>query len=68
MEKEEPTHIEVVEAIDTHLITPLFTTTLLDIIKNTSSSSSTLSSSDKKLQNHFYLAIHQIETIRYLIP
>lgn len=68
MEKEESTYIEVLEAIGTHLITPLFTTTLLDIIKNTSSSSSTLSSSDKELQNYFYSAIHQIETIRYLIP
>ena len=39
MEEEEPTRTKVLEVIGTHLITPLFTTTFLYIIKNTSSMS-----------------------------
>ena len=68
MEEEELTRTKMLEAIGTHLITLLFSTTLLNIIKNISSSSSTSLSSDKKLQNYFCLAIHQIETTHYLIP
>lgn len=31
MEKKEPIYTEILETISTHLITPLFTTTLLNI-------------------------------------
>ena len=68
MEEEEPTRIEVLEAIGIHLITPLFTETLLDIIKNRSSSSSTSSSSNEELQAYLFSAINTIQTTRYLIP
>ena len=68
MEEEDPTRTEILEAIGIHLITPLFTETLLDIIKNTSSSSSTSSSSDGELQAYLLSAIQIIETTRYLIP
>lgn len=65
-EEEEPTRTDV--AIGIHLITPLFTETLLDIIKNTSSSSSTSSSSDEELQAYLFSTIHTIGTTRYFIP
>lgn len=57
MEEEDPIYTKILEAIDIHLIILLFTETLLDIIKNTSSSSSTSSSFDGKLQAYFLSAI-----------
>lgn len=49
------------------LLPLLFTETLLDIIKNTSSFFSTLSSSNGELQAYLLSAIQIIETTRYLI-
>ncbi len=49
MEGEEPTCTELLEVLGTHLLAPLFTESLLDIIKNTSSSSSLSSSSNEEL-------------------
>lgn len=68
MEEKDPRRTEILETIDIHLITSLFTETLLDIIKNTYSSSTTSSSFDEKLQTYFLSAIHKVETTRYLIP
>ncbi len=68
MEEEEPTRIEVLGAIGTYLINPLFTESLLDIIKNTSSSSSLPSSSDEELQTYLLSALHCIKITGYLYP
>ena len=68
MEEEEQTRTEVLGAIGTYLITPFFTESLLDIIKNTSSSSSSPSSSDEELQTYLLSALHHIKTTRYLYP
>lgn len=68
MEAELPTRTEILEVIGIQLITPLFTETLLHIVKNTSSSSSTTSSSDEELQAYLYSAIQTIQNTRYLIP
>ena len=57
MEEEDPIHTEILEAIGIYLITPLFTETLLDIIKNISSSSSTSILSNRELQAYFLSAI-----------
>ena len=65
MEEEELSCTEGIEAIGTYLITPLFTESLLDIIKNTSSSSSS-SSSNGELQTYLLSALHHIKTTRYL--
>lgn len=68
MEEEDPTHTEMLEAIGIHFITPLFTETLLDIIKNITSSFFTSSLFNEELQTYLLLAIHKVETTRYLIP
>ena len=68
MEEEDPICTEILEAIGIHLISPLFTEILLDIIKNTSSSSSTLISFDGELQAYLLSAIQIIGTTHYLIP
>lgn len=68
MEEEYSTRTEILEAIGIHLITSLFTETLLDIIKNTCSSSSTSSSSDKELQTYLYSTIQTVQNTPYLIP
>ena len=68
MEEEELTCAEVLEVIGTYLIISLFTESLLDIIKNTSSSNFSLFSSDKELQIYFLSALHHIKTIRYFYP
>lgn len=49
MDKEEFIHTKVLKDISTYLIIPLFTITLLDIIKNISSNLSTSSSLNEKL-------------------
>lgn len=49
MEAELLTRIEILEAIGIQLIILLFTETLLDIVKNTSSSSNIILFSDKEL-------------------
>ena len=66
MEEEESTRTKVLEVIGTYLTTPLFTESLLDIIKNTSSGSSLSFSSDEKLQTYLLSALHHIETTQYL--
>lgn len=57
---EEENHTRT-EIIGIHLITPLFTETLLDIIKNISSSLTISLSSDEKLQVYFYSTIQTIQ-------
>ena len=68
MKVELPIHIKILETISIHIITPLFTESLIDIIKNISSSSSTKSFSDKELQAYLYSAIQTIHNTCYLIP
>lgn len=67
MDIEEPTCTEILEAIDIHLITSLFTKSLLDLIKNISSSSSTSISLDDNIQTYLFSAINIIKIIYYLI-
>lgn len=68
MDTEEPIHTEILVAIGIYLITPLFTKSLLDPTKNTSSSFSTSLSSNDDIQTYFFFTIYTIKTTRYLIP
>lgn len=65
MKEEELTCIKVLEAINTYLITPFFTESLLDIIKNTFSSNFSLFSFNKKLKIYFLSTLHYIKTTKY---
>lgn len=68
IEEEYPIQTIILEAINIHLITPLFKKTLFDIIKNISSFSSILLFSNKKLQTYLYSTILTIQNTQYLIP
>lgn len=56
MKEKKPTCIEILEVINTYLITSFFIKSLLDIIKNTSFF-------DKKLKTYFLLALYYIKNI-----